>query len=171
MWESLLSVAAHAFFLLGLLAGVVIIPFGLPGTFVIAGVALLHGLFTGFDPVTLKFLLLLLAISGVGELVEFYLGAAAARRYGGSRWAMWGAILGGFIGAVYATAILPLLGTLLGAFVGAFIGAALLEYLHLRNTGNALRVGYGAFLGAVGGRITKLVLAIAMVVMTLQRVW
>lgn len=171
MWESLLNVAAHAFFLLGLLAGLVIIPFGLPGTFVIAGMALAHGLFTGFEPVTLKFLLLLLALSGIGELVEFYLGAAAARRYGGSRWAMWGAILGGILGAVYLTAIMPLLGTILGAFIGAFIGAAVFEYLRLRDGRNALRAGYGALLGALGGRATKLVLAIAMVVMTLQRVW
>lgn len=165
MLDSITHILTHVLFYAGLLIGVALIPFGLPGTFVIAALALVHGLLTGFLPLTLSFVLILFGLAVLAEVIEFFLGAAAAKKFGGSNQAMWGAVLGGFAGAVFASGIAPVIGTLLGAFAGAFIGAFLFEYLHLKNADNALRVGFGAFLGAVSGKLMKITLGIAMVVM------
>ena len=154
-----------------LIVGVVIIPFGVAGTFIIVADALVYGLITGFDRITLPFIGLLLAMALFVELVEALLGAVLAKKFGGSKWGMTGAIIGGTVGAIIGTPITPVLGTLLGGFIGAFIGALSLEWLHTSDLHNALKVGFGAFLGALGGKVTKIVVAIIMVIMVGVRVF
>lgn len=166
MVESIGAISGNILFWLVLVIGVVIVPFGLPGTFLIAVTVLLHGYFTGFAPFTISLIASLLLIAAAGELIEFLFGAASARKFGGSRNAMWGAILGGFAGAIVGSGIAPIVGTLAGAMAGAFCGAAGFEFMTNRDTGAAIRVGFGAFLGALGGRFTKLLLAIVMVIIT-----
>lgn len=165
MLDSVLQILSNILFFLGLVSGIIVIPFGLPGTFVIAGLALVHGLLTGFVPFTIAFIVILFALAILGEVIEFSLGAVAAKKFGGSKYAMWGAIIGGILGAVFATGIMPVVGTLIGAFLGAFAGSFLFEYFHIQNFDNALKVGFGAFLGAVSGKLMKIILAISMVVM------
>ena len=154
-----------------LIAGVVIIPFGVAGTFIIVADALVYGLITGFERITLPFVGLLLAMALFVELIEALLGAVLAKRFGGSKWGMTGAIIGGTVGAIIGTPITPVLGTLLGGFIGAFIGAMSLEWFHTSDPHNALKVGFGAFLGALGGKVTKIVVAIIMVIMVGVRVF
>ncbi|MCA9740868.1 MAG: DUF456 domain-containing protein [Deferribacteres bacterium] len=165
MLESIGFIFTQTLFFIGLLVGIVLIPFGLPGTFLIAALALVHGLLTSFLPLTVNFVLILFGLAVLAEVIEFFLGAVAAKKFGGSKYAMWGAVIGGFVGAVFATGIMPVVGTLIGAFAGAFVGAFLFEYMHAKNVENALRVGFGAFLGAVSGKLMKITLGIAMVVM------
>lgn len=160
-----LEVVGYIVFWLIMVLSIAVIPFGIPGTFVIVANALVYGWLTDFADVTWKLLGILLLIAIVVEAIEFFLGAAAAGKYGGSRLGMIGAIVGGFLGAVWGTPVVPPIGIILGAFVGAFAGAALFEYIDSRDWNRALRVGYGAFLGTVGGRLTKIAAAVAMVVM------
>ncbi|MFQ5632471.1 MAG: DUF456 domain-containing protein, partial [bacterium] len=162
MLDTFIQISSNTLFFLGLIIGIVLIPFGLPGTVVIAGLALVHGLLTGFTPLTLSFVLILFGLAVLAEVIEFSLGAVAAKKFGGSKYAMWGAIIGGFIGAILGTGMAPVIGTLLGAFLGAFAGAFLFEYFHNKNIDRALKVGFGAFLGAVSGKLMKIILAIAM---------
>lgn len=157
--------------ILFLLAGVAMIFFALPGTFVMVGATFLYGLATHFESVPLKFVGILLAVAVGLELLEEVLGAAMARRFGGSRWAMVGAFVGGFLGAVWGTPIAPVLGTLLGGFAGVFAGATLLEGLHTRDWDKARKVGLGALLGAIGGKVTKILVALTMLVLVLIRVF
>ena len=154
-----------------LLVGVVVIPFGIAGTFIIVADAFIYGLITGFESITLPFAGLLLAIALGVELIEELLSAFMAKRFGGSKWAMAGAVIGGFFGAIIGTPVAPILGTLLGGFLGAFIGAFLLEWIHCQDFTRALHVGIGAFFGAVGGKITKVVVAVIMVIMVIARVF
>lgn len=160
-----LEILGHIAFWLVMVLGVAIIPFGIPGTFVIVGNTLIYAVLTKFSTLSWQFVGVLLLISVIAEVLEFFLGAAAAGKFGASKVGMLGAILGGFFGAVWGTSIFPLIGTILGAFVGAFAGAAFFDYLGSRNFQKALRVGYGAFLGAIGGKLSKIAVAIAMVVM------
>ncbi|MFQ5707935.1 MAG: DUF456 family protein [bacterium] len=153
-----------AFWMVMLLA-IAVIPFGIPGTFIITGNALLYGWLTDFTVIEWSFIGTLLLISVLVEVAEFFLGAAAAGKFGASKLGMVGAVLGGFLGAILGTPILPLIGTLLGAFAGAFAGAALFEYSGTKDVQKSLRVGFGAFLGAVGGKLTKIAAAVAMVVL------
>ncbi len=161
----ILEILGHILFWIVMLGGILLIPFGLPGTFVIVANALILGWLTDFAEVTWKFLGLLLLIAVVMEVIEFFIGAATAGKYGASKLGMFGAIVGGFIGAIWGPGIVPLLGTLLGAFAGAFAGATLFEYINTKDLDKSLRVGFGAFLGTVGGKLTKIAVAVAMVVM------
>lgn len=161
----LLELLGHIVFWIVMLGGIIIIPFGIPGTFVIVGNAFIYAWLTDFSEVTWKFLGILLLIAVAVEVLEFFIGAATAGKYGASKLGMVGAIVGGFLGAVWGTSIVPLVGTLLGAFLGAFAGAGLFEYLGTKDLEKSLRVGFGAFLGTVGGKLTKIAVAVAMVVM------
>ena len=165
----MLSVIGWIFFALGLLVGVLVIPFGIPGTFIIVAVSFLAGLATHFQAITWPFLGALLAISLGVELIEFVLGALSARKFGSSKWGMWGSILGGLFFAIWATPLSPVIGTIFGAFIGAFVGAFVFEFLRFGDLNRALRSGWGSFLGAITGRLLKLVVAIVMVVLIAVR--
>jgi uncharacterized protein YqgC (DUF456 family) len=159
------------FFWIFLFIGIAIIPFGIAGTFVIVVDALIYGLATHFDKITLPFVGLLLGMAVAVELIEGILGAYMAKKFGGSKYAMAGAIVGGILGAIVGTPMAPVVGTLLGGFFGAFTGATLLEWLHTSDFQKSVKVGMGAFFGAVGGKITKIVVAVIMVVMIGFRVF
>lgn len=166
-----MEVVGMFFFWLVLLIGVVLIPFGMAGTFLIVADAFVYGLVSGFEEITLPFLGLLLAIAVAVEFMEELLSAAMAKKFGGSKWAMVGAVAGGFIGAVVGTPAAPVLGTLVGGFFGAFCGATLLEWIHSADFQNAIKAGAGAFFGAVGGKVTKFLVAVVMVIMIGFRVF
>ena len=161
----ILEILGQILFWLFMIGGILIIPFGIPGTFIIVGTVIIYAWITNFAVITWQFIGVLLLISIVVELVEFFLGAAAASKFGASKLGMFGAIVGGFLGAIIGTPVTPLIGTLLGAFIGSFTGAALFEYIGSSDVQKSLRAGFGAFLGAVGGKLTKIAAAIAMVVM------
>jgi len=166
-----MAIAGMIVFWLIILVGIAVIPFGIAGTFIIVADVLAYGWITGFRDFSPSFAGILLLIAVAVELVEAVLGAYMAKRFGGSRWAMVGAVIGGIAGALIGTPIVPILGTLLGAFLGAFVGAAFLEFLHASDASAALRAGIGAFFGTVGGKMTKLVAAVVMAVMTATRVF
>lgn len=165
-----MAVVGWSLFILGLFVGLVVIPFGLAGTFIILLSAFFFAWISDFSTITWPFLAILLSIAIGAELVEFLLGALAARKHGSSSWGIWGSIVGGFLGAVWGTALSPIIGTIFGAFIGAFIGAFLFEYARFRDSQKAFNAGWGAFLGTAAGRIFKLVVAIAMIVMIGYRV-
>lgn len=167
----LLQIVGHFVFWVIMLTGLIIIPMGLPGTFLIVANTLIFALLTHFVQISWGFLGLLLLIAIIMEVVEFFIGAATAGKYGASKQGMFGAILGGFLGAVWGTPILPVIGTLLGAFLGAFAGATLFEYMNTKDFDKSLRVGFGAFLGSLGGKLTKIAVAVAMVVMVGFRIY
>lgn len=161
---SFLTAFLTVMFWCGLLFGIIVIPIGLPGTFIIAILALVYGYMTGFAQLNLGVIAALFAIAVAGEVVEFFLGAAAVKKSGASNFAFWGTLVGGIIGSIWATGILPIIGTVIGAFVGAFLGAALFEFVYRRDFDQALHAGWGAFLGTLSGKMLKIIMAIAMVV-------
>ena len=163
------EIGGMIFFFLVLLIGIVVIPFGIAGTFIIVADALVFGLITHFQKISLGFVGILLLIAIAIELVEYVLTAVMTKRYGSSTWGVWGSIIGGFFGALWGTPVLPPLGVLLGAFVGAFLGAYLFEYFKFQDFTRALRAGWGAFVGAVGGKMLKIIVAIAMVVIIIAK--
>ncbi|HEX6747684.1 MAG TPA: DUF456 domain-containing protein [Longimicrobium sp.] len=128
------------------LAGLLLVPLGLPGTWLQVAAIGVFAYYTrwGGPGWTVFGIALLLAV--IAEVVEFILGGRFARKYGGSRRAGWGAILGGLIGAFVGIPI-PIIGSVIGAFIGAFVGAAVLEMTKNPEMRGAMRVGWGAFLG------------------------
>jgi uncharacterized protein len=145
------------------LTGLVLIPLGLPGLWVMVLGVIGYGWLTGFEAVGVGTIALVVAIAMVGELVEAWLGFRAARRYGGSRRAGWGAVIGGIAGAIVGVPV-PIVGSVIGAFVGAFAGAAAFEYLGTPSLDGAARAGWGAVLGRALGAAVKVALGVVIAV-------
>ena len=162
--------------ILAQVAGLLLIPFGLPGIWL---QVLSLGAFawaTGFREVGWAPLTVVVVLAVAAEVAEFTLGGKYAARYGGSRRAAWGAILGGLVGAVLGVPV-PIVGSVIGAFVGSFVGAALLEMTNSKDWRNpelrgAVRVGWGAFLGRLVATAVKSGIGVAVgAVAVLSAVW
>lgn len=82
------------------LIGLVLIRLGLPGLWVIVGGVLLYGWLTGFSTIGVGAIVAVLGLAFLGEVVEWWLGFRVAQRYGGSKRAGWGALIGGMVGAI-----------------------------------------------------------------------
>jgi uncharacterized protein YqgC (DUF456 family) len=150
----------------GSLVGLVLIPFGLPGLWLMVLSVLAYGWLTDFQTVTAGIIVLVLVLALLGEVIEAWLGFRFARRYGGSRRAGWGALVGGLVGAVVGVPV-PLIGSVIGGFVGAFAGAALFEYTRARQAGAAAGAGWGAVLGRAVAAAAKMALGIVIAVSAL----
>jgi uncharacterized protein YqgC (DUF456 family) len=153
-----------------LLAGLVAVPFGFPGTFIILAAAFLYALGTGFSVITWTTLGVLLAAALLAEGAEALAGLAGARKYGSGRLGIVASIVGGIAGAVLGAPLFFGLGAVPGAMVGAFAGAVLAEFARGRSSREALRAGWGTFLGRLAGTVVKGALAVAMTVICLQKV-
>jgi uncharacterized protein len=147
----------------GILVGLALIPFGLPGLWVMVLGIVGYGWLTDFHAVSGGLMAFIIALALLGEVLESWLGFRFARRYGGSRRAGWGALLGGLIGVVVGVPV-PLIGSVIGGFAGAFAGAALFEYTHARQAGAAAWAGWGAVLGRAAAAAAKMALGIVIAV-------
>ena len=133
-------------------AALLAIPLGLPGVWIMV-LLLLAGTFTGALSWTIWLFLVGLAL--VAEVGEFWILKRMGDRYGASRWAFWGAILGGLVGVIVGTPV-PVIGSLVAGFLGTFIGAGLVTLWESRSIGEASRVGVGVLLArtlAIGLKI------------------
>jgi uncharacterized protein YqgC (DUF456 family) len=145
------------------LLGLVMIPFGLPGTLVMFCGAIGYKLLVptggiGWFTVALAGVLMLIA-----EGLEWVLTAKFTKKYGGSRRASWGAVIGGMIGAFFGVPV-PVVGSIIGAFVGAFVGALVFEYSRGSGHGTATRVAWGALIGRVTAAAVKVFIGLVMAV-------
>ena len=145
------------------LVGLILIPFGLPGLWVLLLGILGYGYLTDFQTIPVWFMGLAIGLCFLGEILESWIGFRFARRYGGSRRAGWGALVGGLIGAIVGVPI-PIIGSVIGGFVGAFLGAALFEYSRARHAEGSVKAGWGAVLGRAAAAALKMGIGIVMLV-------
>jgi len=141
------------------LAGLLMVPLGLPGLWVMVLGILAFGWLTDFRSVGLWTTTIVLALAFLGEIIESWLGFRFARRYGASNRAAWGALIGGIVGAIVGVPV-PIIGSVIGAFVGSFAGAAVFEYTHSARTGTAVAAGWGAVLGRAAAAAAKIGLGV-----------
>jgi len=141
---------------------------GLGGNFIVIGLALIHALITGFDPISWQLLLVLLGIALVGEFIEFLVGTFYAAKQGASKSGVIMAFVGGLVGAWLGNQIFPILGAVLGSFVGAFFGAVSGEYYNEQRLEPSLRIGGYAFLGRLIAIFIKHALSLVMVFLILK---
>lgn len=157
-----LEIIGLVFFFIVIAAGMIIIPFSLPGCWLILADAIVYALITKFEQMGLWWLILLLVVASLAELMELFAGIYGTKYYGASRRGIAGAIIGAIVGAILMSPMLFIIGAVIGAFIGAFLGAALFEYATDRDHRRALRAGMGAFLGKMGGILAKEIAAVAM---------
>src|SRR5213082_667331 len=134
------------------ITGLVLVPLGLPGLWVMVGGVVGYGALTGFRTVGIATMAVVLGLALLGEIVEWWVGFGLTERYGGSRRSGWGALVGGIVGAMVGVPV-PIVGSVIGAFIGAFGGAALFEYSSSRTPTVAVRAGWGAVLAGAAAKI------------------
>jgi uncharacterized protein YqgC (DUF456 family) len=150
-------------FALFLLLCLFLVPLGLPGTWLMIAGGIGYGYLVdggGIGAITIIGTTLLALI---GEIAEFTVTARYTTKYGGSRRAGWGAIIGGMVGAVMGVPV-PVVGSVIGAFVGSFVGALVFEYTRHQEAGTATRVATGALIGRVAATALKVALGCVMAV-------
>jgi uncharacterized protein YqgC (DUF456 family) len=130
---------------------------GLPGLWLMVAGYGLYGWITGWDVhVGWPSLITIVVLAVLAEVVEFLAGAAGSASAGGRKRGMIGAIVGGFLGAIFLSVIpIPVVAQVIGACLGAFIGAAVMEFTD-KDAMHALRVGVGAAKGRFYGIVSKL---------------
>jgi uncharacterized protein YqgC (DUF456 family) len=97
----------------------------------------------------------LTGLTVLSQLLDYLAGIYGAKKMNASRWGMIGAFLGTMIGLFG--------GGLVGVIVGPFIGALVFELLFARKRfKEAVRVGFGALLGFLGGALGKLLIGLVM---------
>ncbi|HUS92387.1 MAG TPA: DUF456 family protein [Phycisphaerae bacterium] len=108
-----------------------------------------------FSPWTLG---VLVALAGLGEVLEFLGSAVGVSKAGGTRWGGLGSILGAVAGALAGTVLIPvpLVGTLVGVCAGAGLGAWVLELAVGRTQRESVRAGVGAGVGRLAATLLKL---------------
>jgi uncharacterized protein YqgC (DUF456 family) len=144
-------------------AGLALIPLGLPGLWLMVLGVIVFGALTGFRAVGAVTISLAVGLALIGEVLETWVGFRYAKRFGGSSRAGWGALVGGLVGAVAGVPV-PVVGSVIGAFLGSFAGAALFEYTASRQTGTALGAGWGAVVGRAAAAAIKIGLGFVIVI-------
>ncbi|MDJ0836248.1 MAG: DUF456 domain-containing protein [Acidobacteriota bacterium] len=151
---------------------VVLVVLGLPGTWILLGMAFLIELLDQYylpagDHQTFNWWLLgsCLALAAIGEILEFFAGLLGAKKAGSSKRGMMGAFIGGLVGAVFGTGIpVPIVGTLIGAVLGTFAGAMIGELTDKEETREfhqTLKPAMGATIGRILGTLSKVPIALA----------
>jgi uncharacterized protein YqgC (DUF456 family) len=146
-------------FLTGLIGS--LIPW-LPGPLFILAGAVLWAFATDFAEIGIGRLVILGALALTTFLLKFVAGAVGARRYGGSRWGVVGAVVGAVIGVFFGP-----LGLLFGPVVGAITG----EMLRGADIEGSVRSGFGALVGLLAGLVADFVISLVMVGLFLWWVW
>ncbi len=147
-----MQIGLGPFFTIALLAaavvgGLVLVPLGLPGLWIMLGAALVYWIVVPSGGIGLVTLLIAAALVIAAEVLEFAIAGRYTKQYGGSRRASWGAIIGGIVGALVGVPV-PVIGSLIGAFVGAFVGAYLGERsVHRDARNDPTKVAKGALIG------------------------
>ena len=127
----------------------------LPGPPLVFAGVLIYALLTGFAETGWLVLLMVFALAALSQILDYAATAYGVKKFGGSAGAMWGSIVGGFVGA--------LIFSVPGLLIGIFMGAVIMDFLRNRNTRKALKVGSGSLLGLLGGTLMKIIVSLAMI--------
>ena len=154
----LVSIAVALLFLAGLVGTLVPVVPGVPLIF--AG-TLLFALVDHFQRITGWTIVLFAGLTAAALAVDFAAGIVGARRFQASRWGIAGALLGTVVGLFFGP---------FGLLLGPLAGAVLFELVAGRSTREALRAGWGTFIGYLGGVALKLGVGIGMIGVFVYRV-
>ena len=145
MLEGITIVIGSILMVLGLAGSILPIlpgpPLSFIGLFVLA-------LLKHFSPPLTPTLVIILAIVTILVVVmDYIIPLMGAKRYGASKWGVWGSVLGMAIGIFWSP---------FAMIAGAFIGAVVVEWLVGKKKGEALRAGWGVVMGTLFATILRL---------------
>jgi hypothetical protein len=145
MFEGITIIISSILMLLGLAGSILPILPGPPLSFI--GLFLL-ALLKHFSPPLTPTLVIILAIVTILVIVmDYIIPLLGAKKYGASKWGVWGSVLGMAIGIFWSP---------FAMLLGAFIGAVVVEWLVGKTKGEALRAGWGVVMGTLFATILRL---------------
>jgi len=145
--DYVLIVLGVLFIIGGILGAVLPVLPGPPLSYI--GLLFLH--FTEKYQFSTRFLIIWAVVTIVVYLLDYAIPAYGTKRFGGSKRGIWGSIIGLVIGLFF----FPPFGIIIGPFVGAVIG----ELTAGKDSGAALKSGFGSFLGFLVGVLMKLIVS------------
>jgi uncharacterized protein YqgC (DUF456 family) len=160
-----LIILAFLFLAAGLIGSVVPVIPGPPLSFL--GLVFLK--WSGFGEFSSNFLIMWAAITAAVTIMDYFLPAWLTKRFGGSRMAVTGSVLGIIIGMVFFSPY--------GIIIGPFLGALAGELINNRKTNSnagfnkALKVACGSFLAFIAGTGAKLYIGITMLYYAVKAVF
>lgn len=111
------------------------------------GLLILH--FTERYQFSSRFLIIWAIITAVVYALDYVIPAWGTKRFGGSKRGVWGSVIGLVIGLFF----FPPFGIIIGPFLGAVIG----ELTSGKDSGVAIKSGFGSFIGFLVGTLLKLI--------------
>jgi len=167
------AVLLYMLLLLCLIAGMAIIIVNMPGLWVMVLAAGIYAVVSK-PPLTLhrlRVVFILLGLALVAEVIDFFAAGAGAKRAGGTRRGLWGAIIGGIAGAILGSFVLPVVLTLVGVCIGTFLGAFIGEVSGGKEFVQSARIGAHATAGRLAGTLMKMVFGCVMLLITMWWAW
>lgn len=126
------------------------------------GLLLLH--YTKAIPMNWTFLGITLAISIIIWILDYIIPAIGTKRFGGSKYGVYGTTIGLIIGLISP---IPF-GILIGAFFGALVGEL---YYDRNDTNRAIKASFGAFIGFLTSATIKFSISTVYAVLFLIKFW
>ena len=87
-------------------------------------------------------------VTVVVSVLDYVVPAWGTKKYGGTKYGVWGSTIGVFVGLFFGA-----VGVILGPLVGAILG----EMISGKQFNEALRAGWGSFIGILAGTVLKLI--------------
>ncbi len=145
--EITLIILGSILMLLGIVGCIIPVIPGPPLSYI--GILMLH--FTDKAQFSTKFLIFWAAVAVIVTILDYVVPAWGTKKFGGSRRGVWGSIIGLILGIIF----FPPLGIIIGPFAGAVIG----EMTGGKKSSEALRSGFGSFIGLLVGVLLKLIVS------------
>lgn len=153
--------------------------FSLPGNWILLGMAALFAWLasdTGGYGISWTTVGIMAGLAVLGEIIEFFAGAAGAAKQGAARRSIVFSLIGGMAGSIGGAivgfpvpVVGPVIAALLGGAGGAFAGAYLGEKSIERPHSESMAVARGAFAGRLWGTVGKFAVGAVMLgVMTVD---
>ena len=101
-------------------------------------------------------------VTVVVSVLDYVVPAWGTKRFGGTKWGVWGSTIGVFVGLFFGAA---------GVIVGPLAGAILGELMGGKKAEEALKAGWGSFVGIFFGTVIKLICCGLMTVALIQAIW
>ena len=101
-----------------------------------------------WEPFSVTFFIVMGGLTILVTVLDYLVPAVGAKKYGATKFGIWGSIIGLFVGLF----VFPPF----GLFLGGFAGAVVCELFAGREGKEALRAGWGSFIGNLAGMGLKL---------------
>ena len=100
------------------------------------------------DEVSNRLLIIWAIVTIIVTVLDYIVPAWGTKQFGGSKWGTWGSAIGVIVGLFFGP---------WGIILGPFLGAVLFELIGGKPSKEAIRAGWGSFIGFLTGTILKLI--------------